>query len=1248
MDVKPIPKPRSLISERPVPAPRTLQIPQSQSTSPPLPLRSSSPSESSQSEKSDDRKSIDSRSSNSDKNLFKSFGTSSRQLKDEISEKMTVKGKAMISSTRNASIRLEKSVKNLLTRRLTSSSQDEYTTNDTIDNRDKNDRKDDERCVSMPPACNDIFSSISFYSPLKTNLKSMKNEMDLTEIRHSPPPPVYPPPPLPDESIYDELQSVISSGTRYGTMSSSVSERYADFPDANSLLDYSLNRNSDSDQSLNLSEVNTTINSMSKKLSRSDSWTFYDSTTEKSIDKNMSDDLKTISCVEEEENELVMRDRALSLTNVSDMSVANSLYENWTPRESVQLNEIATSTDVRPQSKSLLFEFDPYAKNEENIYGNYESNDLMLLEALLATSESPSSTGSMADIHERNEDIAEDEDINDNVDNEKNINYVPPPAPPKRYDSLPKHDYDEVEMTPVLDKLSGKNPALLPKLVHLTRKKQPAVPPRKSSAKSCHNAASFTSIDETTVVIKSGKVDECPPTGAKSSDERKPSMMQKLKKLRHDSTAHVRPNVISFMKGNKLSKNREHCDVKKIDHTPMKMERPKVSTQIIPFCHRGIVYRAGVGIERAKDLVRRAAVLSDQKICFYVDKGMTTLKEIVHLDSVQSIHLLQDVKTVDGETVHCIAISGDGRPSIHVFYAKGTTERRIWAQRILEALTPIFPAKYSSELTRAGWAYLKIGVTGSWVAAWMLLQQRTLIYTKVLEPVEFEELDLRKARCILLREQEGPIAGSGNIPVVVVDAGGSGALHIAAPGSREAPAWRHAIYQAATCCGPALDEQQLTQDDVPVILDKCINFIYAHGIMSEGIYRKGGSSSAVVRLLEAFRKDAWATQITRGSYSEHDVATVVRRFLRDLPEPLIPPNIHDALCRATDISDDNERVSTYRTILLPTLNRVSKETLRRILAHLHCLSHQSSKNLMTTENISAVWGPTLMHAGCKSAEDWNRSETLVVSDLIKLYPQLYQLSAVDLAKEAKILEVLERHHASNNGLRSAPSGDLKIWIYLFTRDGECVNVTIGPHKRATDVCKELAEKAKTPAHELCLQECTLGGALKRPLHHAEKILETVARWGYWDPDDRKDNVLILKKDRLYRDIVPRIKPPMTVSGELKFADTKSKNFKTYLFEFSQAKLCCYKDKACAVKLNEWKIEDIIWYLGHEPKRNPQMGWSITFILKNKKPTRCKESPFFGNTFAGASVVDQYRWLAAMLFGEYQLNLLPAAVNLMDP
>lgn len=65
-------------------------------------------------------------------------------------------------------------------------------------------------------------------------------------------------------------------------------------------------------------------------------------------------------------------------------------------------------------------------------------------------------------------------------------------------------------------------------------------------------------------------------------------------------------------------------------------------------------------------------------------------------------------RTVDGETVHCIAISGECRPSVHIFYAKGVAERRIWAQKILEATTPVFPTRYTADLTRAGWAYLKV------------------------------------------------------------------------------------------------------------------------------------------------------------------------------------------------------------------------------------------------------------------------------------------------------------------------------------------------------------------------------------------------------------------------------------------------------------------------------------------------------------------------------------------------------------
>ncbi|XP_018357944.1 PREDICTED: uncharacterized protein LOC108757823 isoform X1 [Trachymyrmex cornetzi] len=1262
MEVKPIPKPRSVITEsRPIPAPRRLlpmtTLPSTHSSSP--------TSESSQSEKSDDLRSTSSASENSRSNheFFRSLSTSSRQLKDEISEKMTVKGRAVISSTRNASIRLEKSVKNLLTRRLSSLNQDDVVSQGGVQKKLK-DPVEEDRCVSMP--ADNIFSSISFYSPLSGNLRSVKNEEDLsTGGRHSPPPPVYPPPPLPDESIYDELQSVTSgSSGRYDTLSSTVSDKIErDFPDFN-VLGFSRNQQaSDSDQSLNLSDVNASLSldkseTSTKRLSRSDSWTFYD-TTPGTKAENV-DEVDRISNVEEEsleksfERKISPVDRTSCASFESQASIQNSLYENLSPPKADCRQEPTSPSDTRVQSsKSVLFEFDPFAKTseDENIYSNYENNDLMLLETLLATNDLPSSTDSTLEFRESAEEEQEDEELMHSG--------ITPPEPPKRFDSLPKNEYDVAEGVEQPDKVqaSSKNPPLLPKLAHLVTKKQPAVPPRKPSMKGPPLPQPNASMTVTTTTLANNDEENVTnPSSATprlAEDNRKVSVIQKLKKLRQESTVHaIKPNVISFVKsGSKLlARTREH--IGESGSRSLRMERPKVNVPHNPVTHRGIVYRTGMGIERAKDLVPRAAVLLDRKLSFYADKSMSTLKEVVELETVHSIHLLQDVKTMDSETVHCIAISGAGRPSVHIFYAKGIAERRIWAQRILEASTPIFPTKYTAEFTRAGWAYLKEGVTGTWFPAWLLLQQRILIYTKTLESavnyaVNFEHVDLRKARCIVLRDQEGPIAACGTVPVVVVDAGGSGALHIATSGTHESTAWRHALYQAATNCGPALDQQQITQDNVPVILDKCVNFIYAHGMMTEGIYRRSGSSSAVVKLLEAFRRDAWATQITRNVYSEHDVATVLRRFLRDLPESLFPPNIHDRLCLASESTSEENRVATYRK-LLSTLNPITSATLRRILAHLHGLSQQSARNLMTVENLSAVWGPTLMHAGENSAEEWNRTEIKVIGDLIKLYPKLYQLSSADLAKEAKMLEILEKHHVSNNGLRGAPSGDLKIWIYILSPNGECVNVTIGPQKTAFDVCRELAEKTNLPSHELCLEEYTLSGALERPLHHNERVLEAVARWGYWDSDDRKDNILILRKDQLYKDIVPLVKPPMTISGELKFADIKTKNLKTYLFEFSQAKLFCYKDKVCSVKLHEWKIEDIIWYLGHEPKRNPQMGWSITFITKNKKPTRCKDSPYFGNILAGTSKDEQYKWLAAMLFGEYQLNLRASAVNLMDP
>ncbi|CAH2211541.1 jg24719 [Pararge aegeria aegeria] len=67
------------------------------------------------------------------------------------------------------------------------------------------------------------------------------------------------------------------------------------------------------------------------------------------------------------------------------------------------------------------------------------------------------------------------------------------------------------------------------------------------------------------------------------------------------------------------------------------------------------------------------------------------------------------------------------------------------------------------------------------------------------------------------------------------------------------------------------------------------------GSLSEGIYRRAGSSVVLSELLARFRRDSWSVQLTPGQHSEHDVAGVLKRFFRDLPEPLVPQENHNTL-----------------------------------------------------------------------------------------------------------------------------------------------------------------------------------------------------------------------------------------------------------------------------------------------------------------------------------------------------------------
>ena len=57
-----------------------------------------------------------------------------------------------------------------------------------------------------------------------------------------------------------------------------------------------------------------------------------------------------------------------------------------------------------------------------------------------------------------------------------------------------------------------------------------------------------------------------------------------------------------------------------------------------------------------------------------------------------------------------------------------------------------------------------------------------------------------------------------------------------------------------------------------------------------------------------FRKNAWNVALNRDVYSEHDVANVLKRFMRTLKEPLLTQKLRSEFIEASKIEDTEDKL----------------------------------------------------------------------------------------------------------------------------------------------------------------------------------------------------------------------------------------------------------------------------------------------------------------------------------------------------
>ncbi|CAF0775359.1 unnamed protein product [Rotaria sordida] len=162
-----------------------------------------------------------------------------------------------------------------------------------------------------------------------------------------------------------------------------------------------------------------------------------------------------------------------------------------------------------------------------------------------------------------------------------------------------------------------------------------------------------------------------------------------------------------------------------------------------------------------------------------------------------------------------------------------------------------------------------------------------------------------------------------------------------------------------------LNCQILTSQNVPVIVERFINFIFEHGLESKGIYRQAGHETKVKQLLNELLEDPFTNTLTRENYSEHDVANGLKRFLRQLDTPLLGTRQnYDAWLRSTvDSNITTEQLIQYYRGLLVDLKHnypINYATLRKMLLHIQTVSMLSNRNAMILSNLVSTFAPCII------------------------------------------------------------------------------------------------------------------------------------------------------------------------------------------------------------------------------------------------------------------------------------------------
>ncbi|XP_033111137.1 arf-GAP with Rho-GAP domain, ANK repeat and PH domain-containing protein 1-like isoform X2 [Anneissia japonica] len=621
----------------------------------------------------------------------------------------------------------------------------------------------------------------------------------------------------------------------------------------------------------------------------------------------------------------------------------------------------------------------------------------------------------------------------------------------------------------------------------------------------------------------------------------------------------------------------------------------------------GYLFKTGVG---RKEFQRRYCRLENGTFTYSVDEKSPIVKNTIEGIDILMIGNCQPRPGYE----HCFEM-GVTSGRTYLFCAESAEDKHDWMYIIAKFLTPKVMWSYLDSFDLAGHLHMKEGITSTtWRRLTFLLSGKKLSYFSA-EKDSMADLDLRKlSKSYVVTVEDVKLTSTEQTICVCFP---DKSLYLRSENKENSDRWHTAIQSTLYESGTSLENQQLTKDNIPVVVSECISFVEKNGLKTEGIYRLAGVKSKANQILQNLYYNARDVRLTLDEdYMIHDVTSALKQYFRELDDPLLTSDLYQRWVRCSACPDNARKIREYSD-LVKGLPEVNKCTLKELINHLRDVSDNKDENKMEVKNLAAVFGPTLM-SGKNAAGGFGAAnyEISVIGDLMLNYSEIFDVTQEEKDKKMKQKEFMHKLTAFSGSGNGTPSNFVHMTLYIGPKsENDSIDVQMSEIMTAGELIQSLIDsnKINMPPSQVSVFEVICNGELERVFNPKEEILPEIYRW---DERMRTENYICIKANSLERKIEKYL-TLSNASSNVTFFDGKRKIKKAYL-DVSGFVLKCSKDKR---NIYSSRVSDIVFYFGVEKKKSAKFGF--TFIDR-------KDDSAILRAVLVETEEDVYYWLGCLL------------------